>query len=647
MKTKTISLALFATLLLASAPLFADSTIPLDLEWGYRWIDVDGNEDMYRSQSNEQEGLLVRDLSLDLATAAGGSHLFDRLRIDAAGIGAGPDGSFRLQAGLGGWYSFRLGYTRHEQWSALPAFANPFFDQGTIPGQHTLDRTRQSIDARIELLPGKMISPILEYRRTRDTGPGSSTLFVGQDEFLLSTELTDTEEEIRGGLGFHLGPIGGEVLYGKRTTERDEDASLAAGAGAGNNSGTVLGVPVNLDSYERHSSVDGDTPVASAHIVGRIGPNSRFVASWIRTKPEFETSEQESLAGDLVSFQLRRFFGGREESVASLAKSEQTNANARFEISLFDKLDFDAGWSSRERDLEGSALVESLYLATSTYDHTDPRDLEELLSANTRLERKESGFDARLAAHDLGPFGLHVSGGVRKEETTVSADPSEILIPTGQEGDFERRIDTLGAGVRVAFADILLTADWDREKADEVVIRTDIRNRDRYRVRAGWKPGPWINLLVTGEKTKYDNLDSGLDSEGELKQGSVRIESTPIEGLTLSIEAGRYQNEHSQTILNPWPWASALSLHEEDGQHRSAAIDWKIGRFLLAGSWDDYENDGSFGFELERSRVRLGVDVTANLSILAEGAEDRYTETPSLLGSYKAKRWGLYLRWRQ
>ena len=38
----------------------AQSTTPIDLEIGFRWVDLDGSEDVYRTQINEEEGLLLR-----------------------------------------------------------------------------------------------------------------------------------------------------------------------------------------------------------------------------------------------------------------------------------------------------------------------------------------------------------------------------------------------------------------------------------------------------------------------------------------------------------------------------------------------------------------------------------------------------------
>ena len=79
-----------------SAAVVAQS-IPVDLELGYRFVDVSGNDQMYRTQVNDRPGLLLRSLDFTGPELTGG--LLDSLHIDGSDIGAGPAGRFRLLAG--------------------------------------------------------------------------------------------------------------------------------------------------------------------------------------------------------------------------------------------------------------------------------------------------------------------------------------------------------------------------------------------------------------------------------------------------------------------------------------------------------------------------------------------------------------------
>ena len=96
-----------ALLLLIVAPLQAQM-IPFDLEIGYRWFDVSGNEGMYRTQINERSGFLIRRLTLATGDFEGHTTLADRFRIDVSELGTGPAGSLRLEADRAGAYRLRL-----------------------------------------------------------------------------------------------------------------------------------------------------------------------------------------------------------------------------------------------------------------------------------------------------------------------------------------------------------------------------------------------------------------------------------------------------------------------------------------------------------------------------------------------------------
>jgi len=81
-RTVIITLALLLLTMAAHA-----QPAPFELEAGYRWLDLKGNSDMYRSQINERNGFLIRNFTMSTQTSE-----FDRLRIDINDFGVGPAG---------------------------------------------------------------------------------------------------------------------------------------------------------------------------------------------------------------------------------------------------------------------------------------------------------------------------------------------------------------------------------------------------------------------------------------------------------------------------------------------------------------------------------------------------------------------------
>ena len=132
---------LWLPLLMLAAPARSE-VLPFNLEIGYRWVDVSGNDAVYRTQINEESGLFLRAFTLTSSNVGGDTTYIDRLRIDSSDFGIGPSGTLRVEASKTGAYRLRLGYRQIDAFNSLPSFANPLLAQGITPGQHTLERTR-------------------------------------------------------------------------------------------------------------------------------------------------------------------------------------------------------------------------------------------------------------------------------------------------------------------------------------------------------------------------------------------------------------------------------------------------------------------------------------------------------------------------
>src|ERR1700733_506938 len=97
MRARPIAAALFLATLSAAAAVA--QTPGLDLEFGYRFVSVSGNRDEYRSQIDERQGFLLRNVTFATTDAGGKTHIFDHLRVDGSDLGAGPDGLLRVEVG--------------------------------------------------------------------------------------------------------------------------------------------------------------------------------------------------------------------------------------------------------------------------------------------------------------------------------------------------------------------------------------------------------------------------------------------------------------------------------------------------------------------------------------------------------------------
>ena len=651
--TRRSSLAgsmLAAAVIALTAPAARAQDVPIDLELGYRFLDVSGNRDMYRSQIDERQGFLLRSLTLTAADFGGKTLLFDHLRLDATDLGVGPAGGFRLELGRAGLYRLRASYRKTDMFSALPAFANPFLEGDIIPGQHTYDRLRQRFDADIELFPGGAITPIIGYSRNSYSGPGSTTYHVGNDEFRLTQKLSDLDQEVRAGASFQLGSFSGQIVQGWRKLQWDETLTLTPGAGNGNNSGTFLGVPIAATGFQRQTSTDVNTPATSAFVSGRFGPRVRVVASYARARGSSDTDEREDLAGSFVSFEISRFFRGLSEPVASRATATQWNGSGRVEFTLADGLDLEAGYQRRHRELDGFALISSLFLDTLTFSNLDPRDVPRVLEARTSVDRTESVYHATLAARGLGPFAIRGGYSQTDQDLSIAPDPSEIVVPGGQGGDFSRTIKTFDVAATFGAYGITAGADYRHERAGAVIVRTDFRSRDRYRLRAAWGWKELLRVSANAEQIDVENEDAGIALDGRMRQYGGDVDVTPVKPLHLRLSAARYQADNTALIRRPQDFGIQPSVHRENGTSYEGSVGLVLARVEFEAGYGHFRNEGIFPFVVDRIRSHAEVPIRAGFSGVAEWSRDRYSERAldqAHLGNFTANRYGLYLRWHR
>jgi hypothetical protein len=625
---------------------------PYELEVGFRTLQISGNEGMYRTQINERSGLLLRSFTLLTNELGGSSRFFDRLRVDAADLGAGPAGSLRIEADKRDRYRFRLAYRHSNAFSALPAFANPLLGQGVLPGQHTYDRTRNALEADLELLPGRNVTPFIGVSVHRLRGPGMTTYTLGGDDFRLSQQLEESEQELRLGTGFNLGWLYGSVMQGWRRARGSELLTLAATDGSGNSTDPLLGHPVLSTGLTREDRTRVNTPFSSFYVTGQLGKRARVVIDYVRFAADSSADLTESAAGSFVSFALSRYFNGLSETGSSSAKNKTWRGGGRVEVALRPGIVAFAGYQKDHRDLEGSALIETLYLQTLTFGGVDPRDVQIILNAKSALARDEDVASVGASARALGPFAVRIEIREAKQSLTVAPDLSEIVVPGSQGGDFERRIRTLDTNASYTKSGFSLGAAYRHDQADAPIFRTDFRNRDRLRLRAGWagttSVTKWIRAGVTAEETKQRNDRPGIELEGSARQASGDIEVTPHEGVVFRASLSRFRADNRIVIRRPENFNTEPSLYAEDGRSGEGGVAVNVSPFSFDVSAARFLNRGANPFEIQRIRVRVGFELPAKTrsGLIAEYAKDKYREPGATYADFNARRFGLFIRYR-
>jgi len=603
-------------------------TMPVDVEIGYRWTDISGNEEMYRTQINEEQGLLLRALTI-------ASQDF---RLDISDLGVGPAGALRLETRRDGLYRFNLNYRRADAFSALPAFAL---------GQHTFDRTRDIVDAELEIQRWSAIKPFVGYSWNRYEGPGTTTWHVGQDEFLLSQDLHDTDRELRVGAAFEAGPVKGQVTQGWRSFRGRESLTLAPGANNGNNTNPVLGRPITIGGLTREERTDVDTPFTTLNLTGQATSRIRLTGNFARFAADSDAGGSDDVNGSLASFALGRFFNGLSETSSARAKNTTWRGAARADITFNQMVDATAGYRREHRELDGSALIRTLYLQSVTFGGADPRDVEVILNATNALEREEDVLDASVSIRPLTALSLRAGLSQSNTDVTVTPDLSEIVIDGGQGGTFDRRVRTFLLDGGYTLSGLTLGASLQSDRADDPILRTDFDDRDRYRVRAAWKAPRLFRAGITADETRQSNDRPEVAYDARLRQYTADVLVTPIETLSLRASASRFRSNSNILIRRPENFTTENSVHVEKGKSIEGGLTFSWSRLSFDGDLSRFKNEGSLPFELDRSRARLTVQLREAFGIGAEWARDEYREAAFAVADYEASRYGLFLLLRR
>jgi hypothetical protein len=636
-RTVIITLALLLLTMAAYA-----QPAPFELEAGYRWLDLKGNGDMYRSQINERSGFLIRSFMMSAQTDS-----IDRFRVDISDLGVGPAGSLRIAADHGNLWKLRLGYRTANAFSALPNFANPFIGQSVIPGQHTFNRTRRMLDIDVDFFNDRWISPFVGYSWNDNHGPGTTTYHFGQDEFRLAQNLTERDHEFRAGAGFHYGAISGQVLQGWRNFHSTESLSLLTGANNGNNSVPVIGQPINATDITRVDRNHVDTPFTNFYVTGDVRNRVRLVANYVHLAASGDGTELESANGSFASFAISRFFTGFNENARSAARNDTWRGGGRAEVALAPNVDFIAGFQREHRDLNGTALVDSVFLDSVLFSGADKKDVETVLNAKSSVQRNTDVFNGTLSAHAIGPFSVRGEYRESKMDVDVAPDLSEIVVPGAQGGAFSRRIRTFDTDANYAKSGLLVGLAWRRDRANEPIFRTDYTDRDRYRLRAAWKsPKDFLRVGATAERTSQNNDRPDIGYDAHVRQISGDVVVTPVTGLSFRASMSQFRADSDAVIRHPENFTLDHSINVENGKAQEGGFTFFRERFSLDGSMSRFTNRGTLPFLITRQRARVTYDLKTKAGVAFEWDRDKYDEPNPAFGYYDASRVGIYLRWR-
>jgi hypothetical protein len=193
-----LSLALLLVLLLAapSVGLAQQQTEGIDsgnynikhsAEFGYRWTDFTGNQDVFQTFVNLGQGPRLMGHTLEMRSLDHRGLLFDDFYLTNFGYGGDPENLSILRVNKNKWFNLNGSFRRYRNlwnYNLLANPLNPGTSNPTVPilfSPHAMRLSRRLSDFNLTLLPQSPVRFRLGYTRNINEGPSLTTFHEGTD----------------------------------------------------------------------------------------------------------------------------------------------------------------------------------------------------------------------------------------------------------------------------------------------------------------------------------------------------------------------------------------------------------------------------------------------------------------------------------
>ncbi|MBI1358437.1 MAG: hypothetical protein GC160_29220 [Acidobacteria bacterium] len=246
------------------------------VEAGYRFADVAGNRDVYRSAVNYGNGMRVFEAQMRVFREDGRGALLDELQFRSVGATSDPYQFSTVKAEKFGLYRYDMRLSVNRYWNQLPAL---------WAGERGVQAERLWQTHDLTLRPGSRAEILLGYDRNSQTGPGFMTegipdtvgAFDRANFLRFRTDLRRRNNNYRAGVNLRAAGLALTAIQSLDNYKEDTLYADAGGIGGG------LQNVQAVTSAERHEPIHGNTPVTTLALRSekerRINVQGRFVYS--------------------------------------------------------------------------------------------------------------------------------------------------------------------------------------------------------------------------------------------------------------------------------------------------------------------------------------------------------------------------------
>jgi hypothetical protein len=537
-----------------------------EVDFGGRFGDVTGSQDMYDTLVNLQSGPRILDQMLSMQSLDHQGVLFDNLYLNSVGWGGDPNNYLRLRADKNKWYNFQASFRRDRSFSDFDLLANPLNPPTSTPAipvlnsPHLFDTARRMSDFDLTLLPQSRISFRLGFSHNNMTGPSYSSIHEGTDALLLQ-EWNTTMNSYRMGVDWKILPR--TVLsYDQFLNyyKGDTDYGLAAFAPALLSTGTPVELGLSIDtanrepcavvppatsliaggvltnntcsayfSYSRDQRIRTSTPTERLSLRSNYFKRVDFVGSFSYSSAAMSTPLDENFAGLITRTNTLAFTGTGTAAANQISDVLDLEATAHLtpHLRLIEKFYF---WAYRIpengnfNELDYSCATPpctllSTPLTTPTVPGGTPTQIQSSFNQTWTRNQTELAWDVskkmgarigyRYGDREFNHFNDYLPG---------DEDHFVVLEKTALLGFWARPTHALR-----------LNFDLEHTNYNSVVVRMAPRKEARYRLQTTYTPRPWAVLGGSINVLEDANADASTNYVGHNRNYGLTASLAPRE----------------------------------------------------------------------------------------------------------------------
>jgi opacity protein-like surface antigen len=545
------------------------------IEFGYRFTDVQGSNQVYNTFINQHEGPRLLDQTLDMNSVNHSGLAFDRLSFSTFGWGGDPENAARLRISKNLWYDFGLSFRRDRNFFDYNLLANPLNPPTSTPSiavpfsPHQMQIARRMYDVNLTLMPESRFTVRLGYSRNRSEGPSFSSFHEGTDPLLNQLWNVSSNDFF---IGFDLKVLPHtSISYDQaiQFDKNDTDYNLAPFAQfpLANGTPVSLGLPFNTDvnqpcgtpilptgvasprcnlyiSYLRNQRVRTTTPTERLSLHSDF-KRVNFFGDVSYSSADLDSPYLELFNGLVSRTSERQFSFSGPASVRRIAVNSYAGVTVTLtnKINLSDSFRFDnfripGQWNSTATSVEGipvgtppavNVLLSPLGPLTTTTALTANFLGQKSFSNQIQLEYTPSKY----AGVRVGYRFRHRH--VFKSEPEIEVDP-ESGIPEFEGDDIDVNEHTPMFGLWVRPTDSLrINVEAEAMAADNFITRISPRQRQNYRARLNYKPRRWATLALSTDITESRNGESDTQFNQHYRNAGFMLSLLPNDRIGLDL----------------------------------------------------------------------------------------------------------------